>query len=80
MLLYIKDNRKEQKSILDYTQNYLRELIPSTFCKIPHFENISQHKLIMMQQRHAIQRHSINAWQGKKCYFSVPEPEMKMFL
>ena len=33
-----------------------------------------------MQQRHAIQRHSVNAWQGKKCYFSVPEPEMKMSL
>ena len=33
MLLYIKDNRKEQKSILDYTQNYLRELIPPHFVK-----------------------------------------------
>ena len=33
-----------------------------------------------MQQRHAIQRHSINAWQGKKCYFSMPEPEMRMSL
>ena len=35
---------------------------------------------MMTQQRHAIQRHSINAWQGKKCYFSMPKPEMKMSL
>ena len=34
-LLYIKGiSKKQQKSILDYTQNYLTELIP------PHFENI----------------------------------------
>ena len=35
MLLYITDiSKKHQKSILDYTQNYLTELIPPHFVKL----------------------------------------------
>ena len=34
MLLYIKDSQKRQKPILDYTQNYLTELIPPHFVKL----------------------------------------------
>ena len=35
MFLYIKDiSKKHQKSVLDYTQNYLTELIPPHFVKL----------------------------------------------
>ena len=81
MLLYIKDiSKKQQKSILDYTLNYLADLIPAHFVKKPHFQNTSQHELIMTQQRHAIQIHSINAWKIRRYYFSVPEHEIKKSL
>ena len=64
-----------QKSITDYTQDYITELIPSHFVKLHILKIFTQHELIMTQQWH-----SINVWQGKKCYFSMPEPEIRMSL
>ena len=55
-------------------------MIPPHFIKLHILKIFSQHELTMTQQKHAIQRHSVNAWQGKNCYFSMREPEMKTSL